>query len=110
MATPLDFIENRAERLTLSVKEYLEGVHSHQYMREMAWQTIEEWQAIDVQTKSMPYVNGEKAFWAIVWSLVHVTDEEHWTDQVPQRELPVLVEIVERRGDLPFGYDAKRPG
>ena len=104
-----EFLDEHRAQLRDNVKSYLSSKISHSDISIYAWKVIDDWAVIKEQVKSEPYIKGEQAFWACIWSIIHLANEEHEKDGLPQRELPKLLESMVSGGDLPEGYKAQRP-
>jgi len=104
-----EFLDKHRIQLADNIRRYVSTEISHKNVVTYAWKVIDDWSTTDERVKSEPYMKGERAFWACIWSIIHLANEEHWKDGLPQRELPKLLEIMISNQDLPDGYEARRP-
>ncbi|MHC4649180.1 MAG: hypothetical protein ACYTBJ_27330 [Planctomycetota bacterium] len=103
------FLSMFRPKLVRAAESYLAKETSHKQVTDYAWGIIKAWSTLEPAAKEGLYLEGERAFWATIWALIHLANEEHWRAGVPQKELPGLLEILKSGADLPPGYDAKRP-
>jgi hypothetical protein len=106
--TPEQFLARHQPALATMLEEYLAEGLSHSTASERAWSILESWTAAGVNAK-LPYVPGERVFWATVWALQHLADEEHWSDGITQRDLSSYLQLLNSGRDLPEGESARRP-
>lgn len=101
-----EFYASNKTALTEKVQAYLSGEIQHKDMANYAWDLIEEGQKLP---KGEPYAPGEDTFWAIIWSLQHLADAEHWEDGVTQSTLKELLHFLETGACLPKNCTGTRP-
>lgn len=102
------FVAQSRASLAHTIASALAGEQPPEAVRESAEAIMDVW---DNWQGSAPgsLLPGEESLWCAVWAAQHLGDSEHWADGVAQRELRILLPILERGGRLPSGYRARRP-
>ncbi len=103
------FIIKHKSNLITAAEQYLLEEVSSNHAAEVAWEIIEDWNELEASSHSLPYVNSERAFWAVVWSLIDVVSKDHWENGISQKELPSLIKALKNEEELPEGIKARRP-
>ena len=106
---PKDFVLKHREKLLQMAQDYLDEKVSHSEIREHVWSIIDDWEIHSDEIRKRKYIDGEKAFWAVVWSIETGADEIHWRDGCLQRSLPILIDCLRKMINLPNRYNARRP-
>ena len=103
------FLSEYVPELINIVESYLNGKISHGQIYDYTCDVIDSWHKLgDVINKEV-YEENEEQFWAILWTTQVLASERHWKDGLPQKELPVLLNVIKKSKKLPKGYEGKRP-
>ncbi len=102
------FVSTRRAELITLLERYCASDTNHDEASDFAWSVIDGWEEGEHNTKS-PYLLGERTFWAAIWSLQHLADEQYWEDGVTQRELRRYIPLLKENSELPQGEDGRRP-
>ena len=106
--TPAQFLADHRPSLLATLDSYLAGGLPHSAAQESAWLIIEAWMSAGLGHEES-YVHAEDTFWATVWAIQHLADEEHWSDGVTGRELSRYQRLLADNEALPNREEGKRP-
>ena len=73
---------NKAE-LANKIEDYLSGRIDHESIKSYAWKYAER------SPKQPP--DNDKVFWNSIFSIIHLADDEHWSDECTQKELSAFI-------------------
>jgi hypothetical protein len=103
------FIENYKKTLMDMINGYLSGTVTHERIRNYVWDIIDDWLSKKNKLKSEPVAPGEREFWAAVWMIQHIADQEHWEEGLPQKYFPELLTYLNGHQEMPDTYSGGRP-
>ena len=101
-------LQGQIDELADHLERYVAGELSHTALHEHIERHFRAWEQ-DAAWQASPYAAGERAYWCAIWAAQHLADEEHWRDGLPQKEFPLLLPLLRHRGDLPKGWEGRRP-
>lgn len=104
-----EFVRRHATLLIGRVRDYLAGRTSHADVYDLTCQIIDEWMSLGPRVDRVPQTNREIALWATLWTTQVLASDSHWRDGIPQRELPSLIDALEKGAYVPDGYHGNRP-
>ena len=68
--------------LTNKLESYLSGGIPHDAIKNYAWELVD-------QSPNEPLEN-EKVYWSTIFTIIHLSDDEHWKEGCTQRNLNQL--------------------
>jgi hypothetical protein len=68
------------------LESWLSGSLPHEDIREFAW-------SLAAESPAEP-AGHEKLYWSAVFSIIHLADDDHWSDGCAQRDLGSLCELL----------------
>jgi hypothetical protein len=102
----IDFLSKYRSKLIAALEGYLFSKVSNDEIQQIAWEIISEGVSIP---KNEPYAPGEETFWASVWAIQHMADDQHQTNESVRTQLIQLFEALESYEPLPECFVGKRP-
>jgi hypothetical protein len=105
---PQDFLKKHGADLLQVLRNYDSGKIGHEEAREFAWAVIADCEESAVP-RDAAYTTSEHAFWAAIWSVVHLADQEHWADNCARPAVQKYIRILSGEDSLPSGEKALRP-
>ncbi len=93
-------------KLMEKLEEYLSNPSSHEEIQKYVWDEIDAGENIP---SSEPYEQAEEVFWATIWSLQHLADDDHIKLETTKTEFKTLLSLLKSGGSLPEGWVGKRP-
>ena len=103
-----DFVIEERKVLIAQLSECLFQAITHEEIKSYAWSVIDKWKDLNIDV-SKPYSEGEKELWCSIWSIQHLASEDHWLDGVAQKELGLLLKVLNNESALPTNYEGCRP-
>ncbi len=102
-----NLIQEETKALIVVLSDYLDQ-KAHSQIQAHIDRILENWEKLKIEEKT-PCIKGEKEFWCTVWATQHLASDDHWSDDVTQSELSLLLNVLKGNSDLPSGYEGKRP-
>ena len=106
MTTPSKFLQKHKSNLIEKLENYLLDSSSHEEFQKYAWKVIETGGKL---SSTEPYEEGEDVFWATIWTLQHLADDDHIKLDSTKVDLITLLGLLKNPGSLPEGWVGKRP-
>ena len=106
MKTISQFLQSHKSILIEKLEHYLLNPKSHDEVQEYVWNIIDKGQNF---SELEPYEKGENIFWATVWALQHLADDDHIKLDSTQTQLKTLLALLKNGGSLPDGWTGNRP-
>lgn len=101
------FIVKHRTKLLQIVRGFIDQTVSLSEAREHIWRIMDDWDLLPEVIRTQRYIKGEKAFWAIIWEINTISDEDYTEGEI--QALNVFLECLAKMSNLPSGYEARRP-
>ena len=75
----MEVSQTNRDKLAEKLEAYLSGQIDHETIRSYAWD-------LSHGSPEEP-TESEKVFWSSVFSIIHLADDEHWSDGCTQKDL-----------------------
>lgn len=106
MTTASQFLQKHKSKLIEKLAKFLMDFSSPEEIQKYVWDVIESGGELP---PSEPYEKGEDVFWATIWAVQHLADENHIKLESTKAELNNLLRLLKNGGSLPEGWVGKRP-
>jgi len=102
------FINEKSERLTDNVNQFLMHKISHKVLSDSVWDVLQDWQSLDIVDEK---VSGQKEqiFWFLIFELHYWEQEKLESDAELRKNLYACALYLEREQDLPKNCVGLRP-
>ena len=105
---PQEFLKKYEADLLQILRDYDAGEIQHDKVSEFAWSVIADCEKSGLPSDAV-YTVSEHAYWAAIWMLQHLADQEHWADNITQPDVQKYIRIQSGEESLPRGEEGLRP-